>query len=346
MTGQEGAALQAMISIRGIQHIRLEQLYLIADMCQPLYEWVESKFQAVLGNSASLHENLMTGTREEITRCMTYCYERRTELDIADGPILYNGVGEPYTKIESLHKFLGWLPRDAPDQRLTPLLRQVVRSLPQKTVDYKVRAGAYATLIEEYRSVIKNFTWEAMREVLVDRLEGSRRAGKAHRIEAGIRRSVAEILESTEETRSANLAYDRARVEPTEIRLGGETYDIAVSFRSKGVVQQWLLMPVKTRETQGGGHGTLFERELRPPVRAAKQLSPPAFVVLVAIAGNWPVEKARQICDWVVHLSGDTGSNTELSTEQLGELRQILEATYCGEIEPKSLADVFPQVGV
>ena len=328
-----------MINIPEIRHHRLEELLIIADMCYPLYEWIERKFQHTLQNDASLDENLMTRTGEEIAECIIQCYKDRSELGGEGNPILYNGIGLPYSAIESLHKFFGWLARDMPDQRLNPLLRQAARRLGKDIVDLELRAIAYANLIVTYRSAIKSFSWLAIREVLVDRLEGSRRSARAHGIEKGLRENVTKILEQIEKDRANDLIYDKATVQPTEVKLGDQSYDIAVDFSKYDKVQQRLLIPVKTRETQGGGHAILYERELRPAVREAKRSDPPAFVGLIAIAGNWPAERAKEICDLVVYLPEDTGVSTELGAEQLQELRTMLEAIYCGEVEPKPVAE-------
>lgn len=45
-------------------------------------------------------------------------------------------------------------------------------------------------LIFEYRTIVKSFEWSAVREVVIDRLEGSRRSISGHRIEANIRTSL------------------------------------------------------------------------------------------------------------------------------------------------------------
>jgi len=42
-------------------------------------------------------------------------------------------------------------------------------------------------MIFQYRPVVKTFAWQAMREVIIDRLEGSRRSIKGHEKEALLR---------------------------------------------------------------------------------------------------------------------------------------------------------------
>jgi hypothetical protein len=44
-------------------------------------------------------------------------------------------------------------------------------------------------LIYEYRIVVKSFEWQTIREIIIDRLEGSRRSISGHKIEASVRTS-------------------------------------------------------------------------------------------------------------------------------------------------------------
>jgi hypothetical protein len=56
----------------------------------------------------------------------------------------------------------------------------------------------------------------------------------------------------------------KLEVHESEIRLGGETYDVSVSG-AKGKI----LIPVKTRETMGGGHALLFTRDIHKSISTA-----------------------------------------------------------------------------
>lgn len=52
-------------------------------------------------------------------------------------------------------------------------------------------------------------------------------------------------------------------VDQTQIKLAGETYDVKVCGK-----QGTILIPVKTRETMGGGHALLFTRDIHKAISA------------------------------------------------------------------------------
>ena len=87
---------------------------------------------------------------------------------------LYDGLLRPYSNSRAKWFFLAWLLRDAATQRLQPLLR----SVPGNTV---IERQTY--LINEIRKFVaplfpeaENWEWPAISEVMLSRLEGSRRA--------------------------------------------------------------------------------------------------------------------------------------------------------------------------
>jgi len=91
----------------------------------------------------------------------------------------------------------------------------------------------------------EKWTWPVVSEIMLARLEGSRRALKGIRFEALVRRLL------TERFTAKGLAL---KVGDKQITLANETYDVQIiSEKSK------ILIPVKTRETMGGGHANLQE---------------------------------------------------------------------------------------
>ncbi|WP_188064039.1 hypothetical protein [Sphingobium sp. KCTC 72723] len=98
--------------------------------------------------------------------------------------------------------------------------------------------------------------WNAISEVVIDRLEGSRRAIKGTLFEAIVRRSLNSIFAA---------AGAKLTVSEVEIRLEGETFDVSVVGTSGQI-----LIPVKTRETMGGGHALLFTRDIHKSIAAAQ----------------------------------------------------------------------------
>ena len=159
---------------------------------------------------------------------------------------LFDGIGRPYDNSLARWYFLAWLLRDAPAQRLRPLVNEV----PGTTIQDR-----RAYLLNEIRNYVaplfpteENWTWAAISEVMLARLEGSRRALKGTLFEAIVRRSLQTVLSEN----GIDLT-----ISPREVRINNETYDVQVSGPKHSI-----LIPVKTRETMGGGHAMLFTRDI------------------------------------------------------------------------------------
>ncbi len=89
---------------------------------------------------------------------------------------LYDGLLRPYANAKAKWYFLAWLLRDAATQRLQPLLK----NMPGETA---IERKTY--LLNEVRKFVgplfphaENWEWSAISEVMLSRLEGSRRALK------------------------------------------------------------------------------------------------------------------------------------------------------------------------
>lgn len=98
---------------------------------------------------------------------------------------LYDGLGRPYKDTIAKWYFLAWMLRDAPAQRLAPLLQSLDgASLTEKK----------AFLLNEIRKFVgplfpeaSRWEWPVLSEVMLARLEGSRRALKGARFEEIVR---------------------------------------------------------------------------------------------------------------------------------------------------------------
>ena len=182
---------------------------------------------------------------------------------------LYDGLLRPYSNSRAKWFFLAWLLRDAATQRLQPLLR----SVPGNTT---IERQTY--LINEIRKFVapllpeaENWEWPAISEVMLSRLEGSRRALKGTLFEGIVRRHL-EIL-----IRDHELPLV---VSDTQARIADETYDVQVTGPG-----QTLLLPVKTRETMGGGHALLFTRDIYKSILIATEQG--HRCVPIVIAESW-----------------------------------------------------------
>ena len=168
---------------------------------------------------------------------------------------LYDGLLRPYSNSRAKWYFLAWLLRDAAAQRLQPLLRTMPGDTDTERKTY---------LLNEIRKFVaplfpqsESWEWPAVSEVMLSRLEGSRRALRGTLFEGIVRRN----LESLIKSRQLSLEVSRSQV-----RIENETYDVQVSGNGGSV-----LIPVKTRETMGGGHSSLFTRDIYKSIMVATE---------------------------------------------------------------------------
>lgn len=277
-----------------VENIRLKELAVIADKNRPIF----IDFVGYLKGEGyqSLHEFVLEKDEKRAGAIILKYLLRPLPRGIS----LYDGVARPYKPEVAKWLLLGWVFRDAPVQRLRPM----VASMPGQTVAQK-----QAALLNKIRAYVakifpqaSKWEWDAISEVVIDRLEGSRRAIKGTLFEAIVRRNLQEIFERH------NVA---ARVSDAEIRLEGETYDVSVVGK-----RGQILMPVKTRETMGGGHALLFTRDIHKSITAAHNAGFECLPVIVA--ENWGGDLTSLNCKDYVCIN--------LNPNQVLELEPILSA--------------------
>jgi hypothetical protein len=181
-------------------HGRLPELAKLADAAKPFYEWLEQLAQAQANNSLPLSENLLTMSEADLKAFILAAYLAR---DHRTRPSLSDGIGRQYSHRRAVYYFLAWLVRDAPQQRLAPLIAKVDAPHERKLA---VEAGALARLFVVYRSVLGTFDWIAVREVIMDRLEGSRRSIRGRASEIVLRTAATVALQ---EYFGRNQSYGR-----------------------------------------------------------------------------------------------------------------------------------------
>lgn len=183
---------------------------------------------------------------------------------------LFDGIGRPYQPDDKAKWFfITWILRDAPTQRLQP----IVGTLGQGSTENN-RIHLIKTLIKFIAPLLprkEQWEWHSIAEVMLQRLEGSRRALKGGLFEAIVRNKLKDLFKLN----NISLA-----VTDKEIRLNDETYDIEV-IGSKSRI----LMPVKTRETMGGGHANLFTRDIHKAISVAHDNG--FDCIPVVIAESW-----------------------------------------------------------
>ena len=168
------------LHIHGVDftHARLVDLTKLADQAAPFYLWIERQFQRYFHSSKSFQDLVLTATLDELIGSIQSCYEAD---DVSRLPKLFDGGGVPYRHLEACFFMFAWIARDAAVQRLKPLISSVAKEGPRGSK--KVEIEVLANLLFHYRSNLKFFDWPAIREVTLQRLEGSRRAKKGSAVE-------------------------------------------------------------------------------------------------------------------------------------------------------------------
>jgi hypothetical protein len=222
---------------------------------------------------------------------------------------LYDGLLRPYANSKAKWYFLAWLLRDAATQRLQPLLT----SVPGQTM-----AERKTYLLNEIRKFVEplfpeteSWEWPAISQVMLSRLEGSRRALKGTLFEELVRRNLAELL------KESHLSLE---ISKNQTKIGSETYDVMISGQ-KGS----LLLPVKTRETMGGGHALLFTRDIYKSILVATENG--YRCVPIVIAESWAGDLGTLKSELYIFIQANPNQVTTvepLLAEKLVELIPLL----------------------
>ena len=210
------------------ENIRLKELAILTNLNTPFFEDFISFLRTE--GYAGLYEFVVEQDSSKAKATITKYFDRRIPSNLK----LYDGIARPYSENKGKWLLLGWIFRDAPVQRLEGFLKNLSGTPNERRSELLNQVRKYASGILPER---ERWDWLPIFEVMIDRLEGSRRSIKGNLFEEIVRRSLSEIFKKN----GINLSIDK-----TQIKLGGETYDIKVSG-----VQGTILIPVKTRETMG-----------------------------------------------------------------------------------------------
>jgi len=241
-----------------LANLRLAELVAIVNINKAFYD----DFVAYLReNGYKTSQDLVNEKSDEKAKTVISGFLRRkSEVELLDG------VGKPYANSQARWYFLAWILRDAPAQRLGPLLAHVPGETPE---------ARKAHLLNEVRKFVaplfpefESWTWPSISEVMLARLEGSRRALKGGLFEGIVRRCLRTVLKE----HAIHLS-----VSEKEVRIHDETYDVQVSGPHRSI-----LIPVKTRETMGGGHAMLFTRDIDKSISVAEKNGYTCLPIVIA----------------------------------------------------------------
>jgi hypothetical protein len=281
-----------------LENLRLRDLVAIVHQNQEFYEEFV-RFLAIHGYDdvhAFVHE-------QNDTRAVRVLEAYLTTHSTAK---LHDGLGRPYSDTVAKWYFLAWVLRDAPAQRLGPLLHSVEGA----TLDRKK-----ASLLNQLRKFVgplfpeaEKWEWPVLSEVMLARLEGSRRALKGTHFESLVRNALRSLFESN---------HIELQVGEKESRINEETYDVQVTKGSKTI-----LIPVKTRETMGGGHANLFTRDIHKSISVARDNGYKCIPII--IAESWGGNLESLGCAHHVYIQANPNQTAEVEKSLREALKRLL----------------------
>jgi hypothetical protein len=273
-----------------IAHYRLIELAKLADQAKPFYDWIERKAKMVTGSHKSLNEIILNCSKADLNEIIQACYlDENTEK-----PFLFDGIGRVYTHSKACFYFFAWIISDAPQQRLSPLIARMRRAdNVQKIV---AETDSLTELIFEYRKIVRSFEWSAVREIIIDRLEGSRRSISGHHIENYVRTGLITAIQNFFSVYNHYGKYRKVEIADRQIKIGQHTVDISAKlYPTNGEDFINLLIPVKTRETEGGGHSHIFSRDILAAITDIKKALSNYHIAVIIVAENWSIGEISTI---------------------------------------------------
>jgi nheIR len=310
-----------------IAHYRLIELTKLADQAKPFYDWVEKIAKRITWQGKDLNSILLDCSKDDIKQIILTCYEDGEK----EKPLLFDGVGRVYDHSKACLYFFAWMIRDAPQQRLSPLIFRMQKA---DSVSKRIaEIDTLAELIYEYKSLVKSFDWLSVREVIIDRLEGSRRSISGHNIEANVRTSFVASIQYYYSIYGNYGKFNRVEFEDKQIKLGRHTVDVCAKLypKNKGGKVESILIPVKTRETEGGGHSHLFTRDIITAITDIKKEVENPHIMAVIIAENWsPIELVAidNLIDIIFHFNMSPNNFFGFDDKSQVRLNKYIESIF------------------
>ncbi len=309
-----------------IAHYRLLELTLLADQAKPFYDWIEKTARQITGSHLTLNELLLTCTKEQLKSIVMACYTQTTQQK----PFLFDGVGRAYPHKKACFYFFAWMIRDAPQQRLAPLISRMQKLVRLEKI--VIETDSLIELIFEYRTNVKSFEWQAVREVVIDRLEGSRRSISGNKIEADVRIGLGIALQWYYAVHGNYGQFKEIQIADKQIKVGNHTIDVSANLILENKQSKQIFIPVKTRETEGGGHSHLFTRDIMNAITDIQSAN--CFIVAVIIAENWSVHELETIknqIDLVLYFNMNPNVFTGFDQASQIQFNQLIEKILQGQ---------------
>lgn len=282
------------------ENLRLKELAIIANLNQSFFDDFTGFLQTE--GYAELYDFVVEQDTSKAKNTIRKYLDRKVPSNLK----LYDGIARPYSHNKAKWLLLGWIFRDAPEQRLRGFLANLSGKPNERKAELLNQVRQYASGILPER---ERWDWIPIFEVMIDRLEGSRRSIKGNLFEEIVRRNLNAIFAKN----GIALSIDK-----TQIKLGGETYDVKVSGK-----QGTILIPVKTRETMGGGHALLFTRDIHKAISVANESGYNCIPVI--IAESWTGDLTAINCKEVVYINKNPNQLNEVEPLLIQEFERLIE---------------------
>ncbi|MDB4421045.1 hypothetical protein N9271_01850 [Pseudomonadales bacterium] len=288
-----------------VENLRLKELLVVVELNKPFFE----EFLAFIEGHgyANIRALIAESDEAQLEKVLNAYFSSDFENT------LFDGIGRPYPDATSKWFFITWVLRDAATQRLAPIVSKTTgRNITEKRIKVICKILAF---VEPLLPDEEQWEWPAIAEIMLQRLEGSRRALKGGLFEAIVRDKLKSLF------KKHNLKIE---VTNKEVKLNDETYDIELIGDN-----QKILMPVKTRETMGGGHALLFTRDIHKAIAVAEENG--FNCIPVVIAESWGGNLDELNCDNYIYIQENPNQLDKINPKLEKEL-EALVSTFA-EIE-------------
>jgi hypothetical protein len=281
-----------------VDNLRLQDLILIASKNRAFYD----EFLGFLRREGYKSVHQFVTERSDSQAEDTF----RKYFEIPFSSSMLDGVGRSLEANKAKWYFIAWMFRDAPAQRLGPILETTEG---KTLIDRKVRlSNKLRRFVTPLLPEPEHWDWPAIFEVVLARLEGSRRALKGGLIEGLVRKTLKEVF--------AENGLE-LQISEKEVRLHDESYDVAI-LGKKGKI----LIPVKTRETMGGGHALLFTRDIHKSISVAKENG--FECVPIIIAESWGGDLEKLPCKQHIYIPLNPNQAVQLEPALRKKIQELL----------------------
>ena len=181
------------------ENIRLKELAIVARLNKPFFDDFTSFLQ--MKGYAELYEFVVEQDASKAKITIKEYLDRKVPNNLK----LYDGIARPYADDKAKWLLLGWIFRDAPEQRLKGFLKSFSGSPSERKAELINQVRQYAVHVLPDR---ERWNWLPIFEVMIDRLEGSRRSIKGNLFEEIVRRNLKEIFEEN----NIELSVDKTQI--------------------------------------------------------------------------------------------------------------------------------------